>query len=69
MIDEDFAVQVVYFMLNTNGHEFVAFHFEGLSVQILSLDQNAAGTFNLFLNAGQRKAAFLARRSLFGQRR
>src|SRR6266850_2740507 len=60
IVDEDFALEVIHFVLDANRQELVCDEGEGLAVQIERAHGDALGALDRFVDSRNRQAAFLA---------
>ncbi len=60
MFDEDLAVQMIDFMLQTDGKQPLGFDQAHLSIQVEVTDRNTFRTLDLVVDAWHREAAFLS---------
>ncbi|OMP13744.1 class I and II aminotransferase [Corchorus olitorius] len=68
VVDEQLAVEVIDLVLDAHRQQAVAFQLEGLAVAIQGLDPDPLGTADLFVEAGNRQAAFLVLAQFLGER-
>ena len=59
IVDEDFALEVIHFVLDANRQELVCDAGERLSVQIERANGDALGALDRLVDSGNRQAAFL----------